>query len=324
MNTHTDTQEIVLLERPVPADQQPAAVYLSGLSKGSKPTMTQALNSTAQVITGDTDATAADIPWQNMRFQHVQRVRQELEASEMSYSTVNKYLSAIRGTLKASWKLGQMSSEDYYRAISVENVKGERLPTGRHINAGEIAAMLDTCGQDAIGIRDAAILSVWVTTGIRRAELASVDLADYTDHDGLGELVVKGKRNKQRKAFIDNGSYHALGDWLAIRGDEPGPLFLSLGNRSKGGRMTSQALYYVLSKRADLAGVPDVTPHDMRRTFISNLLDLGADLSLVQQLAGHATPATTARYDRRPERARQQAVAMLTVPYRQRTLKAAD
>ena len=88
--------------------------------------------------------------------------------------------------------------------------------------------------------------------------------------------------------------------------------------------MTSQALYYVLGKRAELAGVQEVTPHDMRRTFISNLLDLGADLSLVQQLAGHATPATTARYDRRPERARQQAFALLTVPYRQRTLKAAD
>ena len=324
MTTHDLAAALFRLDEQLPTDRQPTAVYLSGLAAGSKPAMSQALNSTAVLVAGE-GSTADDIPWHQMRFQHVQKIRQELEADEnLSYSTVNKYLAAIRGTLKAAWKLGQMSSEDYYRAVSVENVKGERLPTGRHINAGEISAMLATCEQDAIGIRDAAILSAWVTTGLRRAELAALDLADYTLNDVYGELVVQGKRNKERTAYIQNGAFYALRDWLAIRGDEDGPLFYSLGNRSKGGRMSSQALYYVLQKRAKLAGVPDITPHDMRRTFISNLLDAGADLSIAQKLAGHSSPTTTARYDRRPERAKQKAVAMLSVPYTPRTLPQID
>jgi site-specific recombinase XerD len=228
--------ELFRLDKQLPADQQPAAVYLSGLAAGSKPAMSQALNRTAQLVAGNEDATAADIPWHQMRFQHVQKIRQELETDEsLSYSTVNKYLSAIRGALKAAWKLGQMSSEDYYRAVSVENVKGERLPKGRHINAGEIKAMQETCEQNPMGIRNAAILSLWVTTGLRRAELAALDLADYTTNDEYGELIVRGKRNKERMAYIENGAFYALRDWLAIRGDEGGPLFYSLGNRSRGG-----------------------------------------------------------------------------------------
>lgn len=175
-----------------------------------------------------------------------------------------------------------------------------------------------------MGIRDAAILSLWVTTGLRRAELVALDLADYSSNDEYGALMVHGKRNKERTAYIQNGAFYALRDWLAIRRDGDGPLFHSLGNRSKGGRLTSQALYYVLQKRAKLAGVPNVSPHDMRRTFISNLLDAGADLSIAQKLAGHASPTTTARYDRRPERAKQTAVALLSVPYTPRTLPQVD
>jgi len=315
MIIHDLASELFRLDEQLPTDRQPTAAYLSGLAAGSKSAMSQALNSTAVLVAGE-GSTADDIPWHQMRFQHVQKIRQELEADgKLSDSTVNKYLAAIRGTLKASWKLGQMSSEDYYRAISVENVKGERLPTGRHINAVEISAMLATCEQDAMGIRDAVILSVWVTTGLRRAELAALDLADYTPNEEYGELVVRGKRNKERTAYIENGAFYALCDWLVIRGDEEGPLFYSLGNRSRGGRLSSQALYYILKKRARLAGVPNVSPHDLRRTFITNLLDAGANLSINQLLASHASPITTARYDSRPERAKQQAVALLTVPY---------
>lgn len=241
----------------MPIDQQPAAVYLSGLAAGSRPAMSQALDVIARINLRNEDAKAGDIPWQDLRFQHIQKIRQELQAAEhLAYSTVNKYLSAIRGTLKAAWKLGQMTSEDYYRAVSVENVKGKRLPKGRHINAGEIGAMLATCGQDLLGIRDAAILSIWVTTGLRRAELSALDFDAYTSREASGILIVQGKRNKERVANIENGAFHALQDWLDLRGNEPGPLFFSLGNRSKGGRMTSQALYYMLQKRARLAGVP--------------------------------------------------------------------
>jgi site-specific recombinase XerD len=80
--------------------------------------------------------------------------------------------------------------------------------------------------------------------------------------------------------------------------------------------MTAQAIYLALQKRAAEAGVATFSPHDLRRTFVSDLLDAGADLATVQKLAGHADPSTTARYDRRGEAAKAKAAGLLVFPYR--------
>ncbi len=79
-------------------------------------------------------------------------------------------------------------------------------------------------------------------------------------------------------------------------------------------QMTPQAAYNILAKRAEQAGVENVSPHDLRRTAISNLID-ATDLSTAQKIAGHADPKTTARYDRRGERAKQAAAAKMKVDY---------
>ncbi|MGH2536277.1 MAG: tyrosine-type recombinase/integrase, partial [Candidatus Promineifilaceae bacterium] len=290
------------------------------LSAGSRRTMRGALDAIAQILAGDDAATPVDIPWHRLRFQHAQALRSVL-AERYAHSTANRMLSALRGVLKAAWKLGLMSAEEYQKAASVESVSGETVPAGRALSGGELVALLNTCEPRPLGIRDAAILSLLYGCGLRRAELVALDVEHYIKEEN--ELIVRGKGNKQRAVPVGNAA-PALNDWLAIRGRENGPLFRGLGNRNRRGRLTDQAVYTMLRKRAKMAGVAKLSPHDFRRTFVGDLLDAGADIVTVQKMAGHADPATTSRYDRRGQRARHKAASLLHVPYTPRTLRSVD
>ncbi|MFI5398375.1 MAG: tyrosine-type recombinase/integrase [Candidatus Binatia bacterium] len=120
-----------------------------------------------------------------------------------------------------------------------------------------------------------------------------------------------------RQHYASNGSKEALDAWVMARGGEPGPLFVPInkgGNMSLRG-MTDHAVWKMVQKRAAEAGVKKFSPHDLRRSFCSDLLDMGADIAVGQQLAGHSNIATTARYDRRGEKAKQKAAEMLLVPF---------
>lgn len=300
------------------ADQHPAAVYLASLAPGSRRAMREALDTIARILTGDEATTAVDIPWHQVRYQHTAAVRAAL-AERYAHSTANKMLSALRGVLKAAWRLGLMSADQYQTAVAVENVKGETVPAGRAIASGELAALMGSCEQNKIGVRDAAVIALLYGCGLRRAELVRLDLADY---DPAAEtLLVRGKQNKQRQMPVVSGAARALADWLLVRGHEPGPLFVGIGHNNSGGRLTTQAIYDMLQRRADRVGLTSLSPHDFRRTFVGELLDRGADIVTVQKLAGHANVTTTARYDRRGEQAKRRAAELLHVPYIGRTLE---
>jgi integrase len=164
--------------------------------------------------------------------------------------------------------------------------------------------------------RDAALLAIGYGAGLRRAELVALDLADYNPESG--ELRVRrGKGRKDRLVYATNGAGDALNAWLRLRGEEPGPLFCPVdkAGRVEIRRITGQAVLYVLCRVATDAGVAAFSPPDLRRTFISDLLDRTGDLIATQHLAGRANNSTTGRYDRRGERAKRKAAELLHVPF---------
>lgn len=318
MNLPTPLEPAALaLPEEISPEKHPAAVYLAGLMPRSRRTMTIALDTIARIGLGNSEANLWDVPWHRLRFQHTQVIRSAL-AVQYAHTTANVMLSALRGVLKAAWKLDLMTAEDYQKAASIESVRGETVPAGRALAHGEIASLLAVCDDTPLGIRDAALISILYGCGLRRSEVVSLDLVDYDATSGT--LRVRGKGNKQRLVPLGSAA-PALGDWLAVRQHGSGALFHGLGNRNTGRRLTDQAVYHILTKRGKEAGVEPFSPHDFRRTFVGDLLDAGADVVTVQRLAGHADPATTSRYDRRDERAGRDAVNRLHVPYRKRVVK---
>ena len=130
-------------------------------------------------------------------------------------------------------------------------------------------------------------------------------------------LRVLGKGQKLREVPIKGGTLESIRRWLLIRGGEAGPLLVQV---RKGGLLGTtglapQAILRVCEKRGQEAGVLDFAAHDLRRTYISVLLDRGVDLSVASDLAGHSSPSTTKRYDRRGERVKRKAAQLLHVPF---------
>lgn len=310
--------DALLIPTRHPPDRNPALVYLSSLAPSGRRAMAGRLRQVATLLGHDALET---VPWHLLRYQHVAALRTLLQERGQAPATVNLTLSALRGVARAAFNLEIISAEDYQRIRSVPSVRGSRLPAGRQVSQGELAALMDACARDdgPAGVRDAAMICLmYAAGGLRRAEVVGLDRADYDPETGA--LRVRGKGAKERLVYVDNGPEDALKDWLVIRGDDEGPLFLPI---NKGGalqwrRMTDQAVYNLLRKRAGEAVVESLSPHDLRRSFISDLLDAGADISVASQLAGHASVQTTARYDRRGEAAKKRATGLLHVPYRRR------
>lgn len=307
------------------AAQHPARVYLAGLAPGSRRTMKGALDTLAALLTsGRCDALSLD--WSQIRFQHGAALRAVL-SERYAPATANKMLAAWRGTLKAAWRLGILGSEDYGRAADLGSVRGETLPKGRSLSGGELRAILTVCANDvhkdatprSAGMRDAAILCVLYGGGLRRSEIIGLDVADY-DPQNSALSIRRGKGGKPRTTYLPSSGQTRLARWLELRLQNglprDGPLFHPIHRSGKifEGRMTDQAILALLQRRALAAGIRAFSPHDLRRTFISDLLDAGADIATVQKLAGHSNVTTTARYDRRGEAVKQRAVALLHIP----------
>jgi len=261
------------------------------------------------------------VPWGRLRAELIRAVIAQVSGSP---STRNKTLAALKGVARSAWEMEQLDTEAWMRIQSIKGDTGSRELAGRFVPEGEIKGLLRECAKDftPAGARDAAMIAIAASTGARRAEIASISAENLsTDEDGNYRIRIIGKKNKERTIFIRGNAALCLNDWLQIRfeaGSESGPLFCSI---LKSGRMIPEkgisptAADRILRKRCSQADLTDLDWHDLRRTTTSNLLDAGADISTVAGILGHSNVQTTARYDRRGERARIKASELISVPY---------
>ena len=278
--------------------------------------MRACLTTMATLLTGDPSTDPFSLPWQRLTYGHTAALRARL-IERLAPATVNKHLAALRGVLAEARRLGLMSADAAAAAGDLKPVKGAGLPRGRMLAIGEQAALMRACADGtAMGARDAALLAVLLGCGLRRAEAVALNVGDIAE----GSVQVHlGKGRKARRVPMPAGTRMAVAAWLALRPDTApdAPLFTSLDRRphQRGGRISDQAVLHIILRRAARVGVNGLSPHDFRRTYISQLLDTDTDLATVKHLAGHARVETTARYDRRGEQARQRAAEKLHVPY---------
>jgi site-specific recombinase XerC len=290
----------------------PVLGYLARLGSSSRRTMLTALNTIARLLAGET-ARAATLPWHLLEPVHTSALRSAL-VDKYAPATANKTLAALRGVLREAWRLGQIDAELYHRLRDLPSAPGSRLLAGRQVERDELRALFAACGGSPRGRRDAAILALGFGGGLRRSEIVGIDCGDLDV--ARGAVTVTGKGRKQRQVFLAVGAADAIAGWMAIRGNEAGPLLhpVRKGDTIVRRRMAAQSVRDVLAALVEKARVGKMSPHDARRTWVSGLLDAGADLSCVQRLAGHSSVSTTQRYDRRPEHAARRAALLFSIP----------
>lgn len=308
------------LDRPreLRPEENPVAVYLASLARDSRPAMLSGLKVLADMVSKG--ALVFELPWHELRFKHTQALRAVL-VERYAPRTVNRMISSLRGVLKASWKLEQISTDHYMRAIDLRHVSTRGLPpSGRVVEQLEVGKLLRAAAAcpEPMCYRNQALLIVLYAGGVRRQEASALDVGDYSEADGA-LTVRKGKRGKYRVTYLPEGYRSWLAPWLAFqRGRACEPMFTQW-DRDAGptmDRLGRAGVDTVLQDIAKLADVDQVTPHDLRRSFATDLLDAGADLLMVQQLMGHSDVKTTSIYDRRGEAGKRKAIEKLPVVLR--------
>lgn len=291
----------------------PVTLYLDNLAPSGRRSMRSALQSAVEIL--GFHKNLETLPWPQLEYQHMAQVRNQLKQQGKASNTINLTLSALRGVMKACFNLKLIDADQLLSINAIKPVQGSRLPTGRSLTRNDIQKLLRVCKRDksATGKRDLALLTLLLCTGLRRSELVALNVDDFDSKTGL--LVVQsGKGNKQRQIYLNADSRPAIRQWQQARGNQQGKLFNPI---NKAGQIVNQALsgqaiYQIVQQRAEQAQIGNLRPHDLRRTFVTHLLEAGVDLNTTRQLAGHSDIKTTARYDLRDQRAQKRAVQKLT------------
>jgi integrase/recombinase XerD len=219
---------------------------------------------------------------------------QALRSEGLAARSVARLIHAVRGLYRFALREGRVGADP------MENLKAPRAFTAlpRYLTATQVDALLAAPDTSvALGVRDRAILEVLYATGLRVSELIGLRPSDL-DLD-VGLLTCFGKGRKERLVPVGSTARDWLVRYMAevrgvlARGRPVTPLFLN----QRGGRLSRMGLWQLVRRHAVTAGVERVlTPHVLRHSFATHLLERGADLRALQAMLGHADISTTQIY----------------------------
>ncbi|MCX2193087.1 site-specific integrase [Pantoea agglomerans] len=272
--------------------------YLGGLAPSGRRGITSLLNRSASILKRGLDA--ADYPWEQLNYAAVAKVRAALLDDGYAVSSVNMALSALRGVAQTAFNLNCMDAEALARIRSVKRVSGDIQRRGRALDRQEIRTLIQAAKQHPQHVRrcrDTAIVLTLCGTGLRAGELVKLERRDYDN----GILTVRqGKGRKYREIHVADAVDKAIRKWLKASVNEADSALFSRikrNGKTAGQPLTTTGLTGILAELQHTSGIARFTPHDMRRTFITRLLEQGVDINTIRQLAGHRDISTTTRYD---------------------------
>ena len=215
----------------------------------------------------------------------------------MRPATIARKLAAVRGFHRFLVAEGE-ADEDPTRFTETPRT---RMGFPKALDIDEAIRLVEAPPADTkLGIRDRAMLETLYGTAVRVSELVGLDLAEL-DLD-TRTILVTGKGNKQRLVPMGRPATETIRSYLPVRlelcrsGEDPGAVFLN----ARGGRLTRQGIFGIVRNHAVRVGIPKsrISPHVLRHSAATHMVEGGADLRTVQEILGHASISTTQVYTR--------------------------
>jgi len=225
--------------------------------------------------------------------QHIRRAVSQLHARGMSGRTIAYLLSGWRGFFR--W-LVKYQGFPHNPCVGLRASKSPKaLP--KALSPDLMARLLEGPASGPAQLRDKAMFELFYSSGLRLAELVSLDVADGESMPGQAEVTVTGKGAKTRIVPVGGKACTAVAAWLAERAGLAGPGETALFVGARGRRISPSSVRYALSQRARRSGLAQhVHPHMLRHSFASHLLQSSGDLRAVQEMLGHSSISTTQVY----------------------------
>jgi integrase/recombinase XerC len=219
----------------------------------------------------------------------IRQYASQLHRKGLGGSTIQRKLSAIRSFYNY---LGRQQAIRHNPASGIQAPKqGQRLP--KALDTDQVNRYLQLQGDEPIQVRDQAMAELFYSSGLRLAELASLNLGDINGNTQL--LTVTGKGAKTRTVPVGSVALQAIAAWLLVRPQLVGEEALFTSNRGRRISLRNiQARLRLRGRHSDMH--QDVHPHMLRHSFASHLLESSGDLRAVQELLGHANISTTQIY----------------------------
>lgn len=257
-----------------------------------------------------------EFPWHCTTEAMATRFRELVVEYYASPKSSENLLGVLRSLLRECAAADLISLEWRERLLECLPVRSRPRPqAGREIDEAEVVQLLGwmTAGERPIDMRDAAMVAVLLSTGMRASELVDLDLDDW-DPETRHLRVRRAKGGGGYDTWLHPALVPLLERWLAARGSQPGPLFCSA--RGSEVRLTSKAWGPRLTRQAKRAGLSRaLTSHDFRRTFITRMLREGNDPFTIKRIVGHRNVSSTLIYDRRTKTEDRAAVDDLAFPH---------
>lgn len=233
--------------------------------------------------------------WFSVQGEHIRRYSMTLRSKQLSGRTISLKLSCIRSLYKFL-KAKNIAKQAHYHNPAV-GIKGPMFakPLPKNLDVDQMARLLEIPDDEPLAIRDKAMMELMYSSGLRISELVGANLQDISAANG--EILVRGKGNKERLIPVGSKALNALKKWLIIRPQFATPDEVAVFLSSKKNRISVRQVRLRMQEWGIKQGISSqVHPHKLRHSFASHILESSGDLRAVQELLGHSSLSATQVY----------------------------